>query len=231
MNSRTRSKAGGCAHRRAGRATAGITPPRKASGDGSRQPPCTARNLQPDGRPWIPCWTVWPSTIIDDCTRLWVTSVRCNLSNAGMRHSAKRPHKSWAKSYMTQGRPLQNASPYASQRATCHVATKVCAHHRQPTPVALADNVLDRQFAPRSPTACGRVTSFTSARAVAGGTWPWSVVAGKIEHSVKSVKKQHQNGCYVGRIDSDHRGCRAGAKAVGPCDGVRGRGSRGDNTS
>ena len=35
------------------------------------------------------CWTGWPSTITDDCTRLWVTSVRCNMSNTGTQHSEK----------------------------------------------------------------------------------------------------------------------------------------------
>jgi hypothetical protein len=49
------------------------------------------------------CWTGWPSTITDDCTRLWVTSVRCNMSNAGMRHSVKKLHKSGAKNCSTQG--------------------------------------------------------------------------------------------------------------------------------
>ena len=69
------------------------------------------KNSLPDSRPWMPCWTGWPSTIIEDCTRLWVTSVRCNLSNAGMRHSVKRLHKSWAKSYMIQGQVQGSAEP------------------------------------------------------------------------------------------------------------------------
>jgi hypothetical protein len=42
----------------------------------------------------MPSWTGWPSTITDDCTRLWVTSVRCNMSTAGMRHSVNKLHKS-----------------------------------------------------------------------------------------------------------------------------------------
>lgn len=48
-------------------------------------------------------WTGWPSTITDDCTRLWVTSVQCNTRNAGKRHSAKRLHKSEAKNCSIQG--------------------------------------------------------------------------------------------------------------------------------
>ena len=48
-------------------------------------------------------WTGWLSTITADCIQAWAISVRRSTSNAGMRHSVKRPRKWKAKNSKKRG--------------------------------------------------------------------------------------------------------------------------------
>ena len=57
-------------------------------------------------------WTGWLSTITADCIQAWAISVRCSTSNAGMRHSVKRPRKWKAKNSKKRGQHQSSTGGY-----------------------------------------------------------------------------------------------------------------------